>query len=57
MMVYVHFGLSRSVNICISLSEAKSPASILKVTVTGEFGVKDPEGSIDIEPTENADTA
>jgi hypothetical protein len=57
MIVYVHFCFSRSVNICISPSEGNTPElSILNETVTGLFGFKDPEGSIDTEVTEIADT-
>ncbi len=57
MIVYVHFGDSRSVKNWISPSEGNTPeVSILNETVTGLFGVKDPEGSIDTEGTEIADT-
>jgi hypothetical protein len=45
------------VNIWISLSEGNTPGkSILNDAVTGVAGVRDPEGSIDTDDTENADT-
>jgi hypothetical protein len=45
------------VNIWSSLSEANTPGfSILNDTVTGVDGVRDPEGSIDTDDTEIADT-
>jgi hypothetical protein len=56
-MVYVHVGLSSSVNNWSSSPAGNTPEfSILKATVTGVAGVRDPEGSTVNDDTENADT-